>query len=84
MDSVLIVVIINLAINFLTVIDHFLSRIKKSNCCGSQLELDSDNNNNNNQLKYIDINELINGLKNINNTNDKKFDIENNNDNNKV
>ena len=83
MDNVLVLVIINLAINLLTVIDHFLSRIKKSNCCGSQLELDTDNKNNN-QLKYIDINELINGLKNINNTNDKKLDIENNNNNNKV
>ncbi len=76
MDSVLIVVIINLVINLLTVVDHFLSRIKKSNCCGSQLELETDNKNSN-QLKYIDINELINSLKNINNTNDKKPDIEN-------
>ena len=75
-SSVLIIVLINLFINLLTVLDHFLSRIKKSNCCGNELELDTDNKTNN-QLKYIDINELINGLKNINNTNDKKPDIEN-------
>jgi len=68
MDSVLVIVIINLFINLLSVIDHFLSRIKKSNCCGSQLELDSDNKNNN-QLRYIDINELIKSLKNVNNNN---------------
>ena len=79
MDNVLIVVIINLAINLLTVLDHFLSRIKKSNCCGNELVLDTDNKNNNNGLKYIDINELINGLKNINNG--TVGDIENNNNN---
>ena len=73
-SGVLIVVIINLVINLLTVIDHFLSRIKKSNCCGSQLELDTDNKNNN-ELKYIDINTLINTIKNVNN-NDKKIEIE--------
>ena len=90
-STILIVVIINLVINLLSVVDHFLSRIKKSNCCGLQLEMeDQQNDYSNNQFKYIDINELINGLKNINNTNDttrkvsfsqldinKKTDIEN-------
>jgi hypothetical protein len=73
-SSVLIIVLINLFINLLTVLDHFLSRIKKSNCCGSQLEMNDQDNKTNNQLKYIDINELINSLKNLN---DKKPDIEN-------
>ena len=77
-SSVLIVVIINLVINLLSVVDHFLSRIKKSNCCGNVIEMnDQQNDKTNNQLKYIDINELINSIKNTNNTNDKKPDIEN-------
>lgn len=36
-------VIINLLLNFLQVVDHFLNRVKRSRCWGSEIELYRDN-----------------------------------------
>ena len=66
-------IIINLLLNFLQVLDHFLTKIKRSKCLGGELEMDTNNNNKDkdNQIN-INKNDLIEQLKIL--TNQKQLD----------
>jgi hypothetical protein len=50
-SSMTTLIIINLLLNFLQVLDHFLMKIKKSKCFGNTIEMNDlpITNNNNNQ-----------------------------------
>ena len=68
-------IIINLLLNFLQVLDHFLTKIKRSKCWGGELEMDTnikDNKKKDLQIKYD--NELIKKLKAFAISNQKQLD----------
>ena len=61
MDSNSSLIIINLIINLLVVLDHFVNRIRSSKCFGSELQF---NNYTNNELDNNKIKELIDVINN--------------------
>ena len=68
-------IIINLLLNFLQVLDHFLTKIKRSKCWGGELEMDKnikDNKEKDLQIKYD--NELIKKLEAFAISNQKQLD----------
>ena len=67
MDSTTVtLIVINLISNFLQVLDHFLTKIKRSKCFGGELEMSE------NQPKELDQSELIKQIKAL--TNNKPDD----------
>ena len=52
MDTNSTLIIVNLLLNFLQVMDHFLSKIKKSRCFGGELEMLDYNKKNNNNTNH--------------------------------
>ena len=68
MDSTTTLVLINLILNFLQVLDHFLTKIKRSKCLGGELEM----NNDKIDTKELDQNDLIKQIKAL--TNNKQDD----------
>lgn len=76
-------IIINLLLNFLQVLDHFLTKIKRSKCLGGELEMNSDskdnkdnqiNINKNNDLEQNKILEQLKILTNQKQQDDNKID----------
>lgn len=70
MDSnsiTLTLIIINLIMNFLTVLDHFLSRIKRSKCWGTDIDFYRDNkqDNQNQDIKKINFEDLIKAFRDL-------------------
>ena len=63
MDSTTTLVLINLILNFLQVLDHFLTKIKRSKCLGGELEM----NNDKIDTKELDQSELIKQIKALTN-----------------
>ena len=63
-------IVINLILNFLQVLDHFLTKIKRSKCFGGELEMNNDKTDN--QPKELDQSELIKQIKAL--TNNKQDD----------
>ncbi len=61
MDSNYSLILINLIINLLIVVDHFVNRIRSSKCFGASLEM---NDNKNNELDNNKIKELIDVINN--------------------
>ena len=69
MDTNTSIIIINLIINLLVVLDHFINRIKSSKCWGASLEMNDAKNN------ELDNNKILEQLKELNKKpNDKKDD----------
>ncbi len=54
MDTNSTLIIVNLLLNFMQVMDHFLSKIKKSRCFGNELEMIDNNNKKNNTNSSFD------------------------------
>ncbi len=68
MDSNTSLIIINLIINLLVVIDHFINKIKSSKCWGASLEMNDNKNND------LDNNKILEQLKELTNNNKKSID----------
>ena len=65
-------IIINLLLNFLQVLDHFLTKIKRSKCWGGELEMETNSKDNKDNQNNINKNDLIEQLKIL--TNQKQLD----------
>ena len=77
MDSNSSLILINLIMNLLVVIDHFLTKIKRSICWGGELEMmNTDNKDNKENQININKNDLIEQLKIL--TNQKQLDEKSN------
>ena len=83
MDNSTTLIIVNLIINLMMFLNHFIDRIKKSSCFGNAIEFNDNipnnniqnnnkDNNNTPQFQSIDINKLTELIKN--NNIDKKDD----------
>ena len=66
-QTIVTLIVINLILNFLQVLDHFLSKIKSSKCWGASLEM----NNSKTDTKELDQTEILKQLKALT---DKKQD----------
>ena len=65
-------IIINLLLNFLQVLDHFLTKIKRSKCWGGELEMETNSKDNKDNQNNINKNDLLEQLKIL--TNQKQPD----------
>jgi hypothetical protein len=76
MDSTNTLILVNLLINFLVVIDHIVIRLKRSRCCGADLELykDSSPKNQNQDINKINFDDLIKEFRKV------RKDLENDDD----
>ena len=63
MDSTTTLILINLILNFMQVLDHFLTKIKRSKCFGGELEM----NDNKTDTKELDQTDLIKQIKALTN-----------------
>ena len=64
-------ILINLIVNLLMVLDHFINRIKSSKCFGASLEMNDIKNND------LDNNKILEQLKELTNNNKKSIDPSN-------
>lgn len=71
-STMITLIIINLVVNLITVIDHFITKLKRSKCFFGEIEMnDVKNDNKNNELDNNKIKELINVINN-NKSNNKE------------
>ena len=77
-STMITLIIINLIINFITVIDHFITKLKRSKCWGSEIEMKNDNKDDtlkNHTQDNDKLKELIDILNNKSNNNKSNNDI---------
>ena len=75
MDSNSSLILINLVINLLVVVDHFINRLKSSKCWGSELQFNDNKNNDLEQNKILEQLKILTNLKQLDEkSNDNKKD----------
>ncbi len=85
MDSTNTLLLVNIFINFLIVADHFITKLKRSKCLGTEIEMYKDNSpkNQNQDINKINFDSLIKAFKDLRkDDSDYKDDEENKKPNN--